>query len=130
VILLDSISSILKKYDVELDTMQFLGYCVDLMNEVFPWMHIVQGRARKPSTQGLIEVCHKVFKAALVKWLDQKRSDNWIKGTQILQCEVNHYPMRSRSGLSPHIIYYRKPHIILPNLDLHSRRPKQNTVSN
>ena len=57
---------------------QFLGYCVDLMNEVFPWMHIVRGRARKPSTQGSIEVSHKAFKAALVKWLDQKQFDNWI----------------------------------------------------
>ena len=89
---------------------QFLGYCVDLMNEVFPWMHIVRGRARKPSTQGSIEVSHNAFKAALVKWLDQKQSNNWIKGAQIVQCEVNHYPMRSRSGLSPHTIYYGKPH--------------------
>jgi hypothetical protein len=80
------------------------------MNEVFPWMQIVQGRARKPSTQGSIEVSHKAFKAALVKWLDQKQSNNWIKGAQIVQCEVNHYPMRSRSGLSPHTIYYGKPH--------------------
>jgi hypothetical protein len=80
------------------------------MNEVFPWMQIVQGRARKPSTQGSIEVSHKAFKAALVKWLDQGRSDNWIKGAQIVQCEVNHYPMCSCSGLSPHTIYYGKPH--------------------
>jgi hypothetical protein len=80
------------------------------MNEVFPWMQIVQGRARKPSTQGSIEVSHKAFKTALVKWLDQNRSDNWIKRAQIVQCEVNHYPMRSHSGLSPHTIYYGKPH--------------------
>ncbi len=48
------------------------------MNEVFPWMHIVRGRARKPSTQGSIEVSHKAFKAALVKWLDQKQFEECI----------------------------------------------------
>jgi hypothetical protein len=85
---------------------EFLGYCVNLMNQEFPWMHIVRGRPRKPSTQGSIEVSHRAFKAALVKWLDKKNTANWILGASVVQCEVNRYPMRSRGGLSPHTIYY------------------------
>jgi len=88
---------------------EFLGYCVDLINETFPWMHIVRGKPRKPSTQGSVEVSHRAFKAALVKWLDKRSTANWVVGASVVQCEVNHYPMRSRSGMSPHTIYYGKP---------------------
>jgi hypothetical protein len=87
---------------------EFFGYC-DLINETFPWMHIVRGKPRKPSTQGSVEVSHRVFKAALVKGLDKENTDNWVIGASVIQCEVNHYPMRSRSGMSPHTIYYGKP---------------------
>ena len=80
-----------------------------LVNEEFPWMHIVKGKARKPSTQGSIEVSHRAFKAALVKWLDKKGSPDWVLGAHIVQCEVNHCPMRSRGNISPHTIYYGKP---------------------
>jgi hypothetical protein len=74
---------------------EFLGYCVDLMNQEFPWMHVVCRRPRKPSTQGSIEVSHRAFKAALVKWLDKKNMANWIICASVVQCEVNRYPMRS-----------------------------------
>ena len=88
---------------------QFLGYCVKLINTEFPWMHVVKGRPRKPSTQGSIEVSHKAFKAALVKWLDKKGTPDWVLGARIVQCEVNNCPMRSRGNISPHTIYYGKP---------------------
>ena len=88
---------------------QFLGCCVKLINTEFPWMHVVKGRPRKPSTQGSIEVSHKAFKAALVKWLDKKGTPDWVLGARIVQCEVNNCPMRSRGNISPHTIYYGKP---------------------
>jgi hypothetical protein len=88
--------------------LEFLGYCVDLINETFPWMHIVHGKPRKPSMQGSVEVSHRAFKAALVKWLDKENTANWVIGASVVQCEVNHYHMRSHSGMSLHTIYYGK----------------------
>jgi hypothetical protein len=89
--------------------LEFQGYCVDLINETFPWMHIVHGKPRKPSMQGSVEVSHRAFKTSLVKWLDKENTDNWVIGASVVQCKVNHYPMRSCSGMSPHTIYYGKP---------------------
>jgi hypothetical protein len=61
--------------------------------------------------QGSIEVSHKAFKAALVKWLDKKTTDNWILGASTVQCEVNNCPIRARWNISSHTIYYGKPPI-------------------
>jgi hypothetical protein len=89
--------------------MQFLGYCVSLINTEFPWMHVVKGKPRKPSTQGSVEVSHRAFKDALVKWLDKKQEYNWLLGAYIVQCEVNNCPMRARGNISPQTIYYGRP---------------------
>jgi hypothetical protein len=43
---------------------QFLGQCVELINKEFPHVHVVKGKARKPTTQGSVEVSHK----AIHKW--------------------------------------------------------------
>jgi len=72
-------------------------------------MHVVKGRARKPSKKGSIKVSHKAFKAALMKWLDKKGTPDWVLGSQILQCKVNNRPMHSRGNILPHTIYYGKP---------------------
>jgi hypothetical protein len=88
---------------------QFLGYCVKLISTEFPWMHVVKGRPRKPLTRGSIEVSHKAFKVALVKWLDKKGTPDWVLGARIVQCEVNNCPMHSQGNISTHTIYYGKP---------------------
>ena len=69
----------------------------------------MKGKPRKPSTQGSIEVSHRAFKTALVKWLDRTGSDDWIMGASIVQCEVNNCPMRVRGNISPYSIYFGKP---------------------
>ena len=80
-----------------------------LINKEFPWIHVVRGKPRKPSTQGSIEVSHRAFKTALCKWLDRTGSDDWIMGASIVQCEVNNCPMRVRGNISPYSIYFGKP---------------------
>jgi hypothetical protein len=55
---------------------QFLGYCVKMINKESPWVHIVKGKLQKPTTQGSLEVSHKAFKNALVKWLDKEKREN------------------------------------------------------
>ncbi len=65
---------------------KFLGYCVDLINKTFPWMHIVRRKPRKPSTQGSVEVSHRAFKAALVKWLEKEAQQ--IGSLALVWCNV------------------------------------------
>jgi hypothetical protein len=67
---------------------------------------VVKGKARKPTTQGSIEVSHKAFKEALVTWCNKTGSDDWVYGCFIVQNEVNHRPMRTRGNISPHTLYY------------------------
>ena len=80
-------------------------------------MHIVKGKPRKPSTQGSVEVSHKAFQKALVKWLDKEKRENpedpnagqdWIVGASIVQCEINNAPMRVRNHTTPHMVYFGK----------------------
>lgn len=104
-------------YDSIFSRHQFLGYCVSLINKEFPWVHIVKGKPRKPSTQGSVEVSHKAFKSALVKWLDKEKRENpmdrnagqdWIVGASVVQCEINNSPMKARNHTTPHMIYFGK----------------------
>jgi hypothetical protein len=69
----------------------------------------VKGKARKPSTQGSVEVSHKAFKEALVRWCNNTQSDDWLYGSYTVQNEVNQRPMRNRGNISPHTLYYGQP---------------------
>ena len=89
--------------------MQFLGYCVQLINQEFPHIHVVKGKARKPTTQGSVEVSHKAFKEALVTWCNKTGNPDWVYGAYIVQNQVNHRPMRNRGNISPHTLYYGHP---------------------
>ncbi len=80
-------------------------------------MHIVKGKLRKPSTQGSVEVSHKAFQKALVKWLDKEKRENpedpnagqdWIVGASIVQYEINNAPIRVRNHTTPHMVYFGK----------------------
>jgi hypothetical protein len=86
--------------------LQFLGYCVDLINKEFPHIHVVKGKPRKPTTQGSVEVSHKAFKEALTVWCNETGSQDWVYGSYIVQNKVNQHPMRSRGNISPHTLYY------------------------
>jgi hypothetical protein len=81
--------------------LQFLGYCVDLINKEFPHIHVVKGKPRKPTTQGSVEVSHKAFKEALTVWCNETGSQDWVYGSYIVQNKVNQRPMRSRGNISP-----------------------------
>jgi hypothetical protein len=85
---------------------QFLGHCVELINKEFPHIHVIKGKAQKPTTQGSIEVSHKAFKEALVTWCNTTGSNDWVYGCFIVQNEVNHQPMRTRGNILPHTLYY------------------------
>jgi hypothetical protein len=61
--------------------LQFLGYCVDLINKEFPHIHVVKGKPRKPTTQGSVEVSYKAFKEALTVWCNETGSQDWVGAT-------------------------------------------------
>jgi hypothetical protein len=78
-------------------------------------VHIVKGKPRKPSTQGSVEVSHKAFKIALVKWLDKEKRENpldpkagkdWIIGASVVQCDINNGPINVRNHTTPHMVYF------------------------
>jgi hypothetical protein len=82
---------------------------VELINKEFPHIHVVKGKARKPTTQGSIEVSHKAFKEALVTWCNNTGLNDWVYGSYIVQNEVSHQPMRTHGNISPHTLYYGNP---------------------
>jgi hypothetical protein len=77
----------------------FLGYCVKLINKEFTWIHLVRRKSRKPSTPVSIEVSHRAFKNALVKWFDRTGSDDWVMEASLVQCDVSNCPTRVRGFL-------------------------------
>ncbi len=88
-----------------------------MINKEFPWIHIVKGKPRKPSTQGSVEVSHNAFKKALVKWLDKEKRENptdrsagqdWILGATVVQCEINNAPIKVHNHMTPHMVYCGK----------------------
>jgi hypothetical protein len=87
---------------------QFLGYCIDMVHEHFPWVHIVKGRPRHPASQGSVERSHSPYKKALLAKLKQHNSDDWPHYMHVVQCEVNNRPMRSRGDIKPYTMYFSK----------------------
>jgi hypothetical protein len=53
-----------------------------------------------------MEVSHRAFKLALVKWLDSTGSEKWINGAHDVQCQVHNCPMKVRGNISPYSIYF------------------------
>jgi hypothetical protein len=66
-----------------------------LINKEFPHIHVVKGKARKPTTQGSVEVSQKAFMEALVTWRNNSQSNDWVYNSYIVQNEVNQWPMRT-----------------------------------
>ena len=47
---------------------------------------IINGRARHPQTQGLIERGNRTLEVALGKWMQHYQSDEWTKGNYLFMC--------------------------------------------
>jgi len=88
--------------------LQFLGTCIDMVHEEFPWTHVVHGRPRYPNSQGSMERSHDPYKKSLLSKLKEKDLDDWVRFMYIVQCEVNNRPSRSRGDISPYTMYYSK----------------------
>jgi hypothetical protein len=62
--------------------------------------------------QGIVEVSHKAFKNALVKWLDKEKRVNPDDPTAgqdwIVQCEINNAPIKVRNHTTPHMVCFGK----------------------
>jgi ribosome biogenesis protein Nip4 len=80
-----------------------------MVNDHFPWIHIVRGRPRHPKSQGMIERSHGPYKRALAQMLTDAKSENWLLYMYIVQCEINNRPVKCRNNLSPYTLYYARP---------------------
>ena len=80
-----------------------------MVNDHFPWIHLVKGRARHPQSQGMIERSHAPFKRTLAHTLKQKKSPDWVLHMYGVQSAINNRPMRSRNNLTPYSIYFGSP---------------------
>ena len=47
---------------------------------------ILNGRARHPQTQGLIERENRTLEVALRKWMEHNKTDEWSKGEHMFIC--------------------------------------------
>jgi hypothetical protein len=72
---------------------------------VYPDIHIVKGKPRKPSTRGKVERGHASFKENLQKWMDSTGNKNWLVGAYIVNAQMNKIPNENRGGFSPYNLY-------------------------
>jgi len=87
---------------------EFLGLCIQRINEYFPNVHVVKGRPRHPQSQGFIERGNGVFKEALRKWMVVHGTD-WTIGAYIVNAQLNLARSVRRNGISPYTLYYGRP---------------------
>jgi hypothetical protein len=72
-------------------------------------IHIVKGKARKPSTQGSVERSNAPFKRSLYEWMEKNPDDSWAEvGAYILNAQMNQRLCQSMDNKSPYEIYYGK----------------------
>jgi hypothetical protein len=75
---------------------EFLGQCIAYLKQYFKTVHIVKGRARKPSTQGSVERGNAPFKIALEKWIQEHSNDSWSTiGAYVVNMSLNSRPSRN-----------------------------------
>ena len=93
---------------------EFLGKCIEMVNEHLPEVHVVRGRARHPQSQGGIERSNKPFKDGVQAWMQEQRRlgkeekewKNWPFGVYHVNAAMNLRTSRSRDGLSPYQIFF------------------------
>lgn len=56
---------------------EFFGKCIAYLKPYFRTIHIVKGRAKKPTTQGSVERGDGPFNIALEKWIKEHLNDSW-----------------------------------------------------
>ena len=72
---------------------EFLGECVRLIRKHFDTIRIVKGKARKPSTQGIVERSNAPFKRSLYEWMEKNPGDSWAEvGAYIVNAQMNQRP--------------------------------------
>jgi hypothetical protein len=79
-----------------------------MVNLAMPWIHIVKGRPRHPASQGSVERSHDPYKKSLLAKLKENSTADWVKWMDIVQCEVNNRPVRSRGNIKPYTLYYNQ----------------------
>jgi hypothetical protein len=86
-----------------------LGDCVKMLNDNFPWIHIVKGRPRHSQSQGSIEWSHAPYKQALAQAMTDANTSNWLAYIYVVQCAINNCPVQCLNNLSPYTMYYARP---------------------
>ncbi len=50
-----------------------------MIRKHFDMIHIVKGKARKPSTKGSVERSNAPFKRSLYEWMEKNPGDSWAE---------------------------------------------------
>jgi hypothetical protein len=81
------------------------------INEHFPSVRTIKGRARHPQSQGMIERGNKPFKDALQDWMQDNESTNWSLGAYIVQRQLNRRASEARGNTTPYESYFGLPSV-------------------
>jgi hypothetical protein len=88
---------------------EFLGECIQLIRKHFGIIRIVEGKPRKPSTQGSVERGDKPFNDALYEWMEENPEGCWASiGAFLVNSKINQRPSRPKDEKSPYKIYFGK----------------------
>ncbi len=91
---------------------QFLGDCIAVLYNFYPWIHVVKGSPRHPQSQGCIVRSHSTFKTTLRAWMrDNGKTENWLLDMHGVQCQVNNHLNKVRGKLTPYSMYYSQTNV-------------------
>jgi hypothetical protein len=77
-----------------------------VMNENFPYVKTVKGRAHHPQTQGCVERGNGTFKKALEKVIASKKDGDWTRDAYAANAMINKREHHGRGMISPYDAYY------------------------